>query len=41
MTFDSGAVIHHSARGAYFLTIQVGITRATSQKNGQMAATIT
>lgn len=41
MTFDSGVISHHSARGAYFRTSHKGIATATSQKKGAMAATMT
>ena len=40
MTFDSGVMSHHSARGKYRRTNHSGMATATSQKNGDIAATI-
>jgi hypothetical protein len=40
MTFDSGVISHHSARGAYLRTSHSGTATATSQKNGEIAATM-
>lgn len=39
MTLDKGALSHQILPGANLRASQLGIARATSQKNGEMAAT--